>query len=96
MKEGRGNLSRQFFIVNDVGSVLAGVSPGAKTLDSSMFVTPTQNLATTYSWKEVVMAEKVLKKMIPITVMVMLFLRPILSANLPRTKAPNRTKYELV
>ena len=49
---------------------------------------PTQNLATTYIWKEVVMAEKVLKKTIPTTVMVMLLLRPILSASLPRTKAP--------
>ena len=51
---------------------------------------PTQNLAITYIWKEVVMAEKVLKKTIPTTVMVMLFLRPMLSANLPRTNAPKK------
>ena len=49
---------------------------------------PTQNLATTYSWKEVVRADKVLKKTIPTTVRVMLFLRPILSASLPSTNAP--------
>ena len=55
---------------------------------------PTQNLATTYIRREVETAETVLKKIIPKIVMVTVFLRPMLSDNLPRIKDP-RTLYQV-